>query len=275
MKTINNIQHKGFRTLVRFLEDHKPAALALSGGTDSAFLAYVASRVIPRGQFMTYTFDTAYMNRSEVEEAAAFCQRYNIPHKVLPMPVPQALLNNPVNRCYLCKRTLFTTFKKAAAKDGMQYFFDGTNTDDTQGYRPGRKALQELGILSPLLESGLGKEEVRELSRELDLPTWNKPPNACLLTRLPYDSKVTDVVLDRIRNAEDYLRKLGFCQLRVRTHDNLARIEVHPGDMPALLRKEVREDIIAHLKKIGYDFITLDLEGFRSGSYDKANQNKK
>ena len=272
---INKIQHKGFQDLVSFLKGHTPAALAFSGGTDSAFLAYVASRVIPPGQFMTYTFDTAYMNRSELGEARQFCEHYEIPHRVLPMPIPKDILDNPRNRCYLCKLTLFTTFRKTAEQDGMKYFFDGTNTDDTQGYRPGRKALKELGILSPILESGLGKEEVRTLSRELGLPTWNKPPNACLLTRLPYESKITNDVLDRIREAENYLRMLGFCQFRVRTHNNLARIEVHPSDMPALLKKEIREKVIGHLKEIGYDFVTIDLEGFRSGSYDQALQGKK
>lgn len=265
---IKNIDHKGFQNLVQYLKDHTPAALAFSGGTDSAFLAYVASRVIPPGQFLTYTFSTPYMNLSEIDEARVFCKKYEIPHTVLPLPIPKGILNNPQNRCYLCKLTLFTTFKKTAQQDGTVYFFDGTNTDDTKGFRPGRKALKELGILSPILESGLGKEEVRMFSKELGLPTWNKPPNACLLTRLPYSTKITNELLNRIRNAEDYLRKLGFCQLRIRTHDNLARIEVPPADMPALMKKEVREKIILHLKKIGYDFITLDMEGFRSGSYD-------
>ncbi len=270
MTKVQDIKHKGFLKLTAFLKEHTPAALAFSGGTDSAFLAYVASQVLPSGTFMTYTFDTPYMNRVEIDEARDFCKKYDIPHAVLPLPISKEILNNPRNRCYLCKLTLFTTFKKTASRAGMRYFFDGTNTDDLQGFRPGRKALKKLGIISPILESGLGKEEVRLLSKKLKLPTWNKPPNACLLTRLPYSSRITNELLNRIRNAETYLRGLGFCQLRVRTHDNLARIEVHPADMPAMMKKEVREKIIRHLKKIGYDFVTIDMEGFRSGSYDNV-----
>ncbi len=272
---INKIQHKGFQELVSFLKGHTPAALAFSGGTDSAFLAYVASRVIPPGQFMTYTFDTAYMNRSELEEARQFCEQYEIPHKVLPMPIPRGILDNPGNRCYLCKLTLFTTFRKTAEQDGMKYFFDGTNKDDTQGYRPGRKALKELGILSPILESGLGKEEVRTLSRELGLPTWNKPSNACLLTRLPYDHKVTEDLLRRIEAAETFLHAQGFTGVRVRTHGDLARLELSSEEMERLHNKELREEIVRNLKGLGYLFVTLDLEGFRSGSYDQALQEKK
>ncbi len=268
---INKIRHKGFQDLVSFLKGHTPSALAFSGGTDSAFLAYVASRVIPQGQFMTYTFDTAYMNRSELEEARQFCERYEIPHKVLRMPIPRGILDNPENRCYLCKLALFTTFRKTAEQDGIKYLFDGTNKDDTQGYRPGMKALKELGILSPLLESGLEKNEVRMLSRELGLPTWNKPPNACLLTRLPYDHTVTDDLLRRIEAAETLLLARGFTGVRVRTHGDLARLELSSGEMERLFHnKSLREEIVRDLKGLGYHFVTLDLEGFRSGSYDQA-----
>ena len=271
MTQIESIKHNGFRKLVTFLQDHTPAALAFSGGADSAFLAYVASRVI-KDRFAAYTFNTPYMNRTEIKEAGEFCKKYEIPHTIIPLPIPAGILNNPKNRCYLCKLTLFTTFKKAGVQNGMQYFFDGTNTDDTQGYRPGRQALKELGITSPLLESGLSKDDIRKFSHKLGLPTWNKPSNACLLTRLPYNHLITKEILDRITQAESYLHQLGFTSLRVRTHHNLARIEIPENDFTKILKKEVRDKIMLEFKKIGYDFITLDMEGFRSGSYDIANE---
>jgi len=266
MTQIEKIKHKGFQKLVAFLPDHAPAALAFSGGTDSAFLAFVASRVILH--FSTYTFDTPYMNRTEIREAREFCEKYEISHTVISLPIPAGVLNNPRNRCYLCKLTLFTTFKKTAAHDRMQYFFDGTNMDDTQEYRPGRKALKELGIISPLLESGLTKEDIRNLSKELGLPTWDKPSNACLLTRLPYNHTITKEILERIEKAESYLHRLGFGNLRVRTHHNLARIEIPEKDFPMIIRNEIKDKILQKFRKLGFDFVTFDLQGFRSSSYD-------
>lgn len=264
---MKDIDHKGFQKLKSFLQSHAPAALAFSGGTDSAFLAYVANSISP-GSYTAFTFDTPYMNRSQIREARDFCKKYDIPHKPVPLPVPEEILNNPRNRCYLCKLNLFSTLKKIASREGLNYVFDGSNTDDTQVFRPGRQALKELGIVSPLLESNLDKKEIRMLSRELDLPTWNKPSNACLLTRLPYSRKVSREILARIEQAEEYLHALGFGNIRVRTHDTLARIEVPREDFHKMLQKEIQKNITGKFKQLGYYFITLDLEGFRSGSYD-------
>ncbi len=264
---MKDIDHKGFQKLRSFLQSHAPAALAFSGGSDSAFLAYVANSVSP-GSYTAFTFDTPYMNRSEIREACDFSKKYNIPHTLIPLPIPEAILNNPGNRCYLCKLVLFSTLKNVAAREGLNYVFDGSNTDDIQAFRPGRQALKELGVISPLLESNLNKKEIRMLSKELGLPTWNKPSNACLLTRIPYSHKVSGNLLVRIEKAEEFLHALGFGNIRVRTHDTLARIEATKEDIYSMFQEDIRNKIIEKFKQLGYYFITLDLEGFRSGSYD-------
>jgi uncharacterized protein len=261
-------KHKNFRKLRAFLEAHRPPAIAFSGGTDSAFLAWAARYILGNGM-RAYTFDTPYMNHSEIREARDFCERYDIPHEVIPLPMPEPLLRNPKNRCYLCKLTLFSHLKKKAGMDGLCCVMDGSILDDQDEHRPGKQAIRELGILSPLTEAGFTKEEIRKLSKEAGLPTWNKPSNACLLTRIPYSRKVSEELLRRIEKAEELLHEKGFSVVRVRTHGTLARIELSPGEMERILKKELREEIIREMKDLGYTFVTLDIAGFRSGSYDQ------
>ena len=263
--------HKGYRQLKQFLEEHRPPAIAFSGGSDSAFLVWTARQVL--GEDMhAYTFDTPYMNHTEISEAAAFCERYGIPHTVLPLPMPEELRHNPRDRCYLCKLILFSHLKKKAEYDGFCCVMEGTVIDDLDEYRPGRKAINKLNILSPLAEAGLSKKEIRLLSKEAGLPTWDKPSNACLLTRIPYTQKVTDKMLKRIEQAETLLREEGFEVVRVRTHGTLARIELDPEEMEKILREEMRKKITGRLKELGYTFVTVDMDGFSSGSYDTANK---
>jgi len=267
-------KHKGYHRLTAFLEARRPPAIAFSGGTDSAFLVWVSRQVLGNDMH-AYTFDTPYMNHREIREAQEFCKSYNIPHTVLPLPMPREILNNPEIRCYLCKLTLFTHLQNRARHDGLCCVMEGTNRDDLDTHRPGRQAIKELGILSPLKEAGLTKEEIRELSREAGLPTWDKPSNACLLTRLPYSHKVTEELLSRIGKAEELLHEKGFSTVRVRTHGSLARIELIPEEMERIFNRELKEEIIRKMKALGYRFITVDMEGFRSGSYDQTSQKRK
>jgi len=259
--------HEGYNKLKKYLNSHAPAAIAFSGGTDSTFLLFVANHTMP-GQFKAFTFDTPYMTRSEIREARNFCEKHKIPHTFIPLSFPEKIRNNPQDRCYLCKFTLFGHLKNIALQEGFPMVFDGTNQDDTQYFRPGRKALTQLGIRSPLLENGLRKKDIRTLSMSLGLPSWNKPSNACLLTRLPYNHPVSEEQLHRVEQAEDFIHQLGFRIVRVRTHETLARIEVAQEDLYGLLQAETRKKISDYLKKIGYLFVTIDLEGYRTGSYD-------
>ncbi len=265
--------HKGYRKLKMFLEEHRPPAIAFSGGTDSAFLVWAAHRILGNDMH-AYTFDTPYMNHAEIGEAVTFCERFGIPHTVLPLPMPEEMRHNPKDRCYLCKLILFSHLKKKAEYDGLCCVMEGTISDDLDEHRPGRKAISELGILSPLAAAGLTKKTIRILSKEAGLPTWDKPSNACLLTRIPYTRKVTEEMLRRIEQAEMLLHREGFTVVRVRTHGTLARIELMPEEIEKILRGDIREKIVGRLKELGYTFVTVDLAGFHSGSYDTANKNQ-
>lgn len=178
------------------------------------------------------------------------------------------IMNNPVNRCYLCKHLLFSSIKKIAQTNGRMHIFDGTNQNDTKEYRPGLAALEELKILSPLKELGITKEQVRQISRQLQLRTSDKPSAPCLATRLPYGAKLDFGLLNRLHQGEEYLRSLGFYNVRLRFHDPLLRLEVDKCEFPKIL--ECQDPILSYLKGLNFLYITLDLEGFRSGSMDLA-----
>jgi uncharacterized protein len=242
-------------------------AVAFSGGVDSSFLLYRA-HLIGNIKTTAVTIRTTYIPAAEIEEAAEFTAEFGINHKIIDFQFPEKIRHNPIERCYFCKKSIFTAIHEFAEQNGFRYVVDGTNADDKTLYRPGLKALSELGIRNPLLESGLTKNDIRKLSRKLGLSFWDKPAKACLLTRIPYDTKITDKALRMIEDAERVLTDLGFQGARVRIHNDLARIEALPGQMDKMVKHHVRELIISNLKKIGFKFISLDLEGYRSGSYD-------
>jgi uncharacterized protein len=239
--------------------------IAYSGGVDSSFLAYRAHTVRKSG-IMAVTIRTPYIPSREIEEAIEFTETYGIRHKILDISFPEIIRNNPIDRCYLCKKALFTELLKFAGENDFRYVIDGTNDDDRNEYRPGMKALSELSIRSPLLEAGLSKKDIRELSRNEGLPTWDKHAMACLLTRIPYDTGVKEEVLDMIEQAETMLFERGYPGTRVRIHGNVARIECLPGYLERIIHNPDKEHIISNLKKIGFRFVSLDLEGYRSGS---------
>ena len=239
--------------------------VAFSGGVDSSFLLYRANSVKSRN-VIAVTIRTPYIPVNEISDAVEFTGKHGIKHSILTLDFPEIIRHNPLNRCYLCKKNLFTQVSEFARKNNLKYVVDGTNADDTGDFRPGIKALQELGIRSPLLEAGLTKEEIRQLCKKEGLEIWSKPAMACLLTRIPYDTEVTEEDLRMIEAAENLLFEYGFPGTRVRIHGDMARIECLPGYIERLIQKPVREEITSGLKNLGFRYVSLDLEGYRTGS---------
>ena len=251
--------------LKNFLHDLKSVAVAFSGGVDSTFLLKVAHDTLG-DKAMALTAASVFIPRTELDAAKKFCADNKIRQIIFDTDVLKiaGVKENPVNRCYLCKRALFENFLRVAAKNNLAAPVEGSNVDDTSDYRPGMKALAELDVKSPLIVAELSKAEIRELSKILNLPTWNKPSMACLATRFVYGETLTAQRLAMVERAENFLSGAGFNQLRVRVHGNLARIEVLPEDFLRLIN--LRGNIVDKFKSLGFDYVTLDLQGYRVGS---------
>ena len=254
--------------LKKFLKQLSKVAVAFSGGLDSTFLLFAAKEAIGN-EVHAYSISTPYLPKWEITEAELFTEKLGIDHKIINVPVPETVKNNPPDRCYLCKKSLFMIIMKEAGRSGIRNIVEGTHKDDSKEYRPGLKALSELKIISPLKYADLDKDEIRVLSRELNLPTWNKPSDTCLLTRIPYGSSIREEELNRIEKGEMVLRSMGFDKIRLRSHGSLARIEVNKTKLESIFQDGKKDEIVNQMKSIGYDFTCLDLEGYRSGSYDK------
>jgi uncharacterized protein len=254
-------------SLVHSLEKSEKIAVAFSGGVDSTFLIAVAKRILHQN-VIALTVKTPYIPDWEIEEAMEFCKTGNITHRVIHADIIPDILNNPVNRCYICKKYLFSRLKEEAAIMGFENIADGTNADDEGVYRPGLKALHELKIKSPLLEAGFTKMDIRKHSKKLGLPTAAKPAYACLLTRFPYNYNVNTEELDRVEKAEKFIISLGFPGSRVRNHGDLARIEAPKKHLSQLIESDTSLEIINYFHELGYRNITIDLEGYRTGSFD-------
>jgi len=247
------------------------AAVAFSGGADSTCLLAEARDVLGRENVLAVTLTGSLFPPEDLHGANALAERLDVEHAVLeqhPLEVP-GLADNPPDRCYLCKRALLRSVIDLAGTRGLAAVLDGSNADDARAHRPGTRALEELGVRSPLREAGLGKADVRALSRRLDLSTADRPPAPCLATRFPYGQPITEAALQRVAAAERRLHPLGYAVCRVRDHGEVARIEV-PAEQVGRLVGRHHARIVADLKALGYAYVTVDLEGYRSGAMDEV-----
>jgi pyridinium-3,5-biscarboxylic acid mononucleotide sulfurtransferase len=258
------------KSLEKILSDMQSVLIAYSGGTDSTFLLKIATTVLG-DKAIAVTASSETYTPQELREAKKNAEAIGAQHIIVhtdELNDPN-FSSNPPERCYYCKKELFTKLKVLLARHGLNSIIDGSTCDDEKDFRPGMRAVAEFGVRSPLKEAGFTKEDIRRLSREMNLPTWDKPPLPCLSTRFPYGTQITKEKLLRVGRAEEFLTGLGIRQLRVRDHGSNARIEVLRADMPIFLDEKISNLIVEKFKALGYAYVALDIQGYRMGSMNE------
>ncbi|WP_459480751.1 ATP-dependent sacrificial sulfur transferase LarE [Clostridium saccharoperbutylacetonicum] len=260
-----------FQLLKDNIKERGSAAIAFSGGVDSTFLVYVAHEILGDKAIAVTATSSTYPQR-ELNEAIKYAKDIGVKHLIISSEELdiEGFASNTKNRCYYCKKELFTKIRVVAKENSIEYVFDGSNLDDSGDYRPGMQAASELEVISPLKEATLTKEDIRALSKELGIPTWNKPSFACLSSRFPYGRKITIPKLKMVEEAEQFLLDIGIRQVRVRHHGEIARIEVSPEERVKFFDVSVMDKIGETFKKIGFSYVTLDVIGYRTGSMNEV-----
>ncbi|MDR3594696.1 ATP-dependent sacrificial sulfur transferase LarE [Clostridium sp.] len=258
-----------YNELVEYLKGLGKVVLAFSGGVDSTFLLRAAKEALG-DNVKAVTILSPYIPKWEIAEAKELVKELGVQHEIIEAPIIDSIKFNPEDRCYLCKTAVFSMILSVAKEQGYNCVIDGTNFDDISDYRPGLKALKELDVKSPLLDCKLTKAEIRAFSKELGLNTWDKPPYACLLTRIPYGNELRVEYFEKIENAEKYMMSIGFRAVRVRCHGDLARVEVARHDRSKLFDEELLDTIAKNIKECGFKYVTLDLQGYRVGSFNET-----
>lgn len=273
MNPEETIQDK-FDKLLSILQDMQSAVLAYSGGVDSTLLLKVIQLSGIKALAVTAVSET--MPENDLLFSKKMCEEIGIKQTVIKTAEldVENFAKNPHDRCFYCKDELFSKIREIAGDEGYRFVLDGSNLDDTADWRPGRKAALNHSVRSPLIEAGLDKKDIREISQRLNLPSWDKPSSPCLASRFPYGEQITAEALKQVAEAEGFLRSLGFKEFRVRHHSDIARIELKEEDMAMALKPETRKAITEKLKSTGYRFIVIDMEGFRSGRMNEGIENK-
>jgi uncharacterized protein len=258
-------------TLRRIIARYERVIVAFSGGVDSSLVLNVSADVLGVSNVVAVTGSSETYTRAELEEAKKTALRHGVEHVVMEtaeLSDPK-FSSNDERRCYYCKRGFYAKLYSFARARGVDTVFDGSNVDDEGDYRPGRAAAEEFGVVSPLVQAGFNKDDVRRTLRSLGFEFWSKPPNPCLASRIPYGSAITKEKLAAVESGEDFLLKLGFSSVRVRHHGGIARIEVRPADIERIAAEETRARIVERFKELGFLWVTVDLEGYRTGSLNE------
>ncbi len=271
IKNITEEQLKKYEDLKNLLKDYGSLAVSFSSGVDSTFLLYAAKEALG-DKAIAITAKLGSFPERELKEAKEFCEEYKIRQFIIEINELdiEGFSENPKNRCYICKHTIFENIIKIASGEGIDIVAEGSNLDDNGDYRPGLQAIAELGIKSPLRSAGFTKEDIRALSKHLGLPTWEKPSFACLASRFVYGETITKEKLEMVDKAEQLLFELGFRQFRVRIHGTMARIEILPDEFEKLINDDIRSKIVQSFKSYGFIYVTMDLIGYRTGSMNEV-----